>query len=219
MSSSSSTTTSAAIPTHIPTPTHLHYLRHALSLARLSPPKPTNFCVGALLVSFPSASRSTIDHSVTFAAGDPATSGIDTQAGLPQILATGYTLELDGNTHAEQCCLDNFAAMHGKTAEDLPGIFAARRAEKRETLVLYTTMAPCVTRLSGAIPCTDRILAASGIDIVVVGVGEPETFVDGAKTAQGQVRLEEGGIKVLRVEGLEEEILKVAKAGHVEKDP
>jgi len=109
--------------------------------------------------------------------------------------------------------------MHGKTAEDLPGIFAARRAEKRETLVLYTTMAPCVTRLSGAIPCTDRILAASGIDIVVVGVGEPETFVDGAKTAQGQVRLEEGGIKVLRVEGLEEEILKVAKAGHVEKDP
>ena len=131
----------------------------------------------------------------------------------------GYTLELEGSTHAEQCCLDKFAAAHGKTATDLPGIFAARRAEKRETLVLYTTMAPCVTRLSGAVPCIDRILAASGVDMVVVGVGEPETFVEGAKTAQGQLRLEEGGVSVVKVEGLEEEILKVAKAGHVEEDP
>ena len=206
-----------ALPIHIPNPTHLHYLQHALSLARLSPPKPTNFCVGALLVTFPSATRSTTSHCVTFGTNHLATSSIDTQAGLPQILATGYTLELEGNTHAEQCCLNKFATAHGKTDADLPGIFAARRAEERETLVLYTTMAPCVTRLSGAVPCTDRILAVSGIDIVVVGVGEPETFVDGAKTAQGQVRLEEGGVQVVRVEGLEEEILKVAKAGHVEK--
>ena len=220
MSSSTSTsTTTIPLPTHIPTPTHLHYLQHALSLARLSPPKPTNFCVGALLVSFPSASRSTTNHCVTFSATDAASSGIDTQAGLPQTLATGYTLELEGNTHAEQCCLDKFAAAHGKNAADLPSIFAARRASHRETLVLYTTMAPCVTRLSGAVPCTDRILAASGIDTVVVGVGEPETFVDGAKTAQGQGRLEEGGVQVVRVDGLEEAILKVAKAGHIGEGP
>jgi pyrimidine deaminase RibD-like protein len=215
--SSSTSTSIIALPVHIPTPTHLHYLQHALSIARLSPPKPTNFCVGALLVSFPSAFRSTTNHCVTFGEEDPTTSGIDTQVGLPQIMATGYTLELEGNTHAEQCCLDKFAAAHGKNTADLPGIFAARRELHRETLVLYTTMAPCVTRLSGAVPCTDRILAASGIDIVVVGVGEPETFVDGAKTAQGQVRLEKGGVRVVRVEGLDEEILKVAKAGHVDK--
>ncbi|GAB7327502.1 hypothetical protein MBLNU13_g11373t1 [Cladosporium sp. NU13] len=63
----------------------LSLLSHALSRARLSPPKPTNFRVGALLYS-PSSN--------------------------PQILTTGYTLESPGNTHAEQTCFLKIAATH-----------------------------------------------------------------------------------------------------------
>src|SRR4051812_11593611 len=56
---------------------HATYMRLALDQAHESPPKPSNFRVGALLVD------------------------ADTGA----ILSRGYTLELPGNTHAEQCCL------------------------------------------------------------------------------------------------------------------
>ena len=56
---------------------HLSYMRHALSLARKAPPRPTNYRVGAILVN---------EHTNT-------------------ILSTGYTMEHPGNTHAEQCCL------------------------------------------------------------------------------------------------------------------
>jgi len=50
-------------------------MRFALELAEKSPPKPTNYRVGAVVVD-----------------------------AFNNILATGYTLELPGNTHAEQCC-------------------------------------------------------------------------------------------------------------------
>ncbi|RMZ82390.1 hypothetical protein DV737_g2069, partial [Chaetothyriales sp. CBS 132003] len=52
---------------------HLHHLAAALAEARKSPPKPTNFRVGCVIVSADGA-----------------------------VLSTGYTLELPGNTHAEQ---------------------------------------------------------------------------------------------------------------------
>lgn len=51
---------------------HRAYMEYALSLARKSPPRPTNYRVGAVVV-------------------DPATN---------EVLAGGYTLELEGNTHA-----------------------------------------------------------------------------------------------------------------------
>jgi len=47
--------------------------------------------------------------------------------------------------------------------------------------------------------------------MVVCGVREPETFVRGNDARE---RLESKGVRVVYVEGLEQEILEVARAGH-----
>lgn len=155
---------------------HTSYLRYALSLATKAPPKPTNFCVGAVLV-----------EEVT-----------------NRILSTGYTLELPGNTHAEQCCLAKYEE----------GLETDHEASAR--LILYTTMEPCNKRASGNIPCTETILKTQnsingGIKAVYVGVQEPEKFV-GENT--GKMKLEAAGIEYIHVTGLEQQILAVAAAGH-----
>lgn len=162
----------------IPPGDHQAYMRLALELAQSSPPKPTNYRVGAVLVD--SASN--------------------------EILATGYTLELPGNTHAEQCCFMKLAAKHGVAEENL------RDALPHE-LALYTTVEPCSKRLSGNLPCVERVLRLAGcIRTVYVGIMEPETFVS---DNTGKRSLESAGISVVHVEGLEREILEVATAGHV----
>lgn len=180
------------------TDTDVSLLSHALSRARLSPPKPTNFRVGALLYS-PSSN--------------------------PQILTTGYTLESPGNTHAEQTCFLKFAATQSiLPASDTDG--ASGDVESRlgpflpEDTVLYTTMEPCNKRSAGNLTCVERILRVrredGGVAIrrVVCGVREPEKFVG---ENEGRKRLEEAGIEVVHVGGLEEEILEVATAGHVKE--
>lgn len=156
---------------------HRGYIEYALSLARRSPPKPTNFRVGAVLVD---ADKNTI-------------------------LATGYTLELEGNTHAEQCCFMKMAKTHNTSEEQLSGVLP-------ENTVLYTTMEPCNKRLSGNLTCVERILRlGNAIKIVYVGVKEPEKFVG---ENIGRKRLAEGAIEVVLVDGLEESIFEVATAGH-----
>ncbi|KAF2274089.1 cytidine deaminase-like protein [Westerdykella ornata] len=161
---------------------HISYMRQALDEARKSPPKPSNYRVGALLID---ASSSTV-------------------------IATGYTLELPGNTHAEQCCLQKYAESHGVSEEEVGTVLP-------EATILYTTMEPCNLRLSGNLPCVERILRTRrkdgtlAISTVYVGVSEPEKFVG---ENQGRRRLEDAGVKVVHVSGLEEEILEVATAGH-----
>ena len=160
---------------------HIAYMRLALSLAEKSPPKPTNFRVGAVLLN----------------------------ADTNDILSTGYTLEIPGNTHAEQCCFQKYAFTQSVTETGIADRLPANT-------VLYTTMEPCGKRLSGLLPCVDRILdlkkgANGGINTVYVGVSEPEKFV-GENT--GKSRLEEVGIRYIHVKGLETEILNVATAGH-----
>lgn len=163
---------------------HEAYMRYALSLAKKAPPKPTNFCVGAVLVD----------------------------EGSNHILSTGHTMELPGNTHAEQCCLAKYEEQR-----------ATSGLEPRNTtspkIVLYTTMEPCNKRSSGNIPCTETILSNRRnnkvrIQTVYVGVREPEKFV-GENT--GRTKLEEAGIDYVHVPGLEEEILAIATAGHEKK--
>lgn len=163
-------------------PKHLTYMTLALDCARRSPSKPSNFRVGAVLVD------------------------IDSDA----ILATGYTLELPGNTHAEQCCLIKYASEHDVSEEEVGNVLPAHT-------VLYTTMEPCTERLSGNLPCVMRILrtrerAKSGIQTVYLGVKEPDTFVQGNDSTS---QLERAGVKCIHVPGLEEEILRVATLGHV----
>lgn len=164
---------------------HHSYMRFALSLAEKSIPKSTNFRVGAILVD----------------------------EGTNQILSTGYTLELPGNTHAEQCCLDKYCAKKDVPDEEIGNVLPINT-------VLYTTMEPCDRRASGNVPCTERILQTKsgtngGIKTVYLGVKEPEIFV-GENT--GRTKLQEGGIVCIHVTGLEGEILKVATAGH-RRDP
>ncbi|KAF2141466.1 uncharacterized protein K452DRAFT_327129 [Aplosporella prunicola CBS 121167] len=166
---------------------HESYMRLAISEARKSPPQPTNFCVGAVLVN----ERT----------GD--------------ILATGYTLELPGNTHAEQCALQKYAEAHELPEERVGEVLPPQCA-------VYTTMEPCAQRLSGNLPCVDRLLRARreqdgkavGVVKVFSGVREPETFVG---ENVGRKRLGDGGVECILVSGFEEEILGVATAGHVKE--
>src|SRR6266536_1742891 len=152
---------------------HAEYMQLALDLARKSPPKPTNYRVGALLVDAKNGST----------------------------IATGYTLECEGNTHAEQSCFIKLAKEHGISEEELRDVLP-------EETVLYTTVEPCFKRLSGHLPCVHRILRlGKAIKTVYVGVKEPEKFV-GENT--GRQELEDAGIKVVLVEGMEKEILEVA---------
>jgi pyrimidine deaminase RibD-like protein len=168
---------------HIQAGDHEAYMKYALSLARLSPPKPTNYRVGAVLLD----------------------------ADNNSILATGYTLELEGNTHAEQCCFQKLSTKHSIPEEQLGEVLPSNT-------VLYTTVEPCAKRLSGNLTCVERILgivkAGKGIKTVYVGVKEPEKFVG---QNLGRTRLEEAGVEVVLVGGLEDEILEVATAGHIKE--
>ena len=168
----------------------IHYLRLALDCARRSPPKPTNFRVGAVLYS-PSSS--------------------------PQILTTGYTLESPGNTHAEQTCFLKIAATYSIPSSTDGDVESRLGPFLPSDTVLYTTMEPCNKRSAGNLTCVERILRVRGEDgrvairRVLCGVREPEKFVG---ENEGRKRLEEAGIEVVHVSGLEEEILEVATAGH-----
>ncbi len=162
----------------IPPGDHKAYMRLALEQAQKSPPKPTNYRVGAVLVD----------------------------SAANQILATGYTLELPGNTHAEQCCFIKLAEKHGVSEENLKEALPS-------DLALYTTVEPCSKRLSGNLPCVERVLRLAGrIRTVYVGIMEPETFV---AENTGKKSLDDAGISLVHVEGFEKEILEVATAGHV----
>ena len=157
---------------------HVGYMRYALSLARQSPPKPTNYRVGAVL--------------------------LDARANT--VLATGYTLECEGNTHAEQCCFIKLSEQYRVPEDRLADVLPMHT-------VLYTTVEPCSKRLSGLLPCVERILRlGTAIKTVYVGVQEPEKFV-GENT--GRKMLEDAGIMVVPVQGMETEILEVATAGHI----
>lgn len=161
---------------------HKAMMQEALEEAKKSTPKPSNYCVGALLV--------------------------DSETG--DVLSRGYTLEIEGNTHAEQCCLIKFAQAHDLSEESVGEILPPN-------VDLYTTMEPCNMRLSGSLPCVDRILRTKNKDgtlaikRVFLGVKEPEKFVG---ENQGRTKLEEHGIECIHISGLEAEILKIATAGH-----
>lgn len=182
-------------PSSLPESTHLKYLRKCLTLAENSPARPTNFRVGSLLVLRDDTPNSTGDD---------------------KLLSTGYTLELPGNTHAEQCCLLNYAGTHKVSEEQVADAFPAKNGKQ---ILLYVTMEPCGVRLSGNTPCVQRIIQTrlnssngdNGIDKVYFGVKEPGTFVG---ESQGCKMLTEAGVKWEFVPGLENEILAVATAGH-----
>jgi pyrimidine deaminase RibD-like protein len=159
-------------------------MEYALEQARLSPPAPTKYCVGAVLVD----------------------------ADQNEILSTGYSMELPGdrpgdpgNTHAEQCCFIKVAEKHNLPEEQLGKVLP-------KNTVLYTTMEPCSKRLSGNRTCVERILRlADAIRVVYVGIKEPDVFI---AQNTGRKALEDAGVQVRFVEGVEDRILEVSTAGH-----
>jgi pyrimidine deaminase RibD-like protein len=162
-------------------------LRLALQEAEKAVPSPTAFCVGCVLaVSWPSDN------------------------GKPVILATGYSRELPGNTHAEANALEKFGRLSQSTLSGmLPGL-SSNDADSLLTRVdVYTTMEPCSVRSSGLPPCADGLIHAK-IRRCFIGVGEPDDFV----TCEGAQKLKDAGIEVIWVKGLEEECLRIARRGH-----
>ncbi|KAF8473343.1 cytidine deaminase-like protein [Kalaharituber pfeilii] len=172
---------------------HLDYLRLALNEAHTCVPTPTAFCVGAVIV-------------------DDSTN---------KIIATGYSRELPGNTHAEQNCLTKLLSAEAKARDvsSLDGPVGDEPLDDRATCSLYTTMEPCSERLSGNMPCTDSILRYNDsadrklrglgkIKTVYVGVKEPQTFI---MNNVGQRKLASGGVDYIYIEGLEKDILEAAQ--------
>lgn len=194
--------------------THVRFLRLALAEARKSPPRPTNFCVGAVLVAAENHDEDDRNED-------------DEEEKKGKVLSSGYTLELPGNTHAEQCAITKYiedskskkllstATEEGK--EEGPLLNAILTPEMKVTL--YTTMEPCSRRLSENASCVSRIIASRspdptrGIRKVVFGAKEPGDFV---KDSQSCAMLDAAGVdwEYARDPQLETEILRVAKAGH-----
>eukprot|EP01135_Chromosphaera_perkinsii_P005236 Nk52_evm5s327 gene=Nk52_evmTU5s327 len=124
-------------------------------------------------------------------------------------VACGFSREIPGNTHAEECALI-------KLQEE------EREEEgKCVDLCLYTTMEPCSERNSGRCPCVTRILEFNrnnnkkkkrkkemegGLCIrkVVIGVLEPARFVE---KCTGMDQLIQEGIEVIVIKGMEQECL------------
>ncbi|KAI9105566.1 cytidine deaminase-like protein [Phlyctochytrium arcticum] len=131
------------------------YMLQAIAEANHSVPVPSAYCVGAILVS-------TDD----------------------KVLSTGFSRELPGNTHAEECCL----------------LKLGTSIERASGATIYTTMEPCGERLSGNRPCAKRLVEAN-VKRVVVGIPEPPNFI---VACQGTVLLREKGIIVDYLDGFEE---------------
>lgn len=132
---------------------------------------------------------------------------------LPTVLATGYSRELPGNTHAEANALAKARAL---SSEELCTLFpltpTLTLADALASADVYTTLEPCSVRTSGLGPCADALITAN-IKRCFIGVGEPDDFVQ----CEGAQRLKNAGIDVIWLKGLEAECLAVARRGHGER--
>ena len=130
----------------------------------------------------------------------------------PVILATGFSRELPGNTHAEANALLKSQML---STEELSSLFSTKDPIQYNSLLqytdVYTTLEPCSIRTSGLRPCVD-VLVESKVKRCMIGVSEPDDFVK----CEGAQKLKEAGIEVIWVDGLQNECLAVARRGHQE---
>jgi diaminohydroxyphosphoribosylaminopyrimidine deaminase / 5-amino-6-(5-phosphoribosylamino)uracil reductase len=130
-----------------------YWLAAAIELSARCPPSDTAFSVGAILVS---------------AAGE--------------MIASGYSREVDPKDHAEEVALARVAAQR------VPGRIELGSA------TLYSSLEPCIARGSRPTPCAELIVAA-GIARVVIAWHEPPVFVPGG----GAAWLADHGVTVVSV--------------------
>lgn len=158
----------------------LRWLREAIELSRSCPPSETAFSVGAVLVS-----------------GDPARAST--------AVATGFSRERDPHDHAEEVALAKAAGAPPGVAPVGAGLTDAVLSGPELTdavlagaglgdPTIYTSLEPCLRRLSRPRSCAQLIVAA-GIRRVVLAWLEPPLFVPGG----GAQWLREQGVTVVEV--------------------
>lgn len=183
-------------------PLNLAIMRHCLELTLQCPVSPTAFCVGSTLF-LPASSpffKQLEAYFPTFA--NPTT---HQPAGL--LLADGYSRQIPGNTHAEANALANFAEKLVELDDAHPGTMPAA-ADILAQASCFATMEPCSLRTSGGPSCALELVRAK-VKSVFLGVEEPPDFVQ----CEGVRILEQGGVEVHRVVGLEDECLRLARRG------
>ena len=125
----------------------------------------------------------------------------------PVILATGYSRELPGNTHAEANALLKSQML---SAKELSSLFSTKDPIQYNSLLqytdVYTTLEPCSIRTSGLRPCAD-VLVELKIKRCIIGVSEPDDFVK----CEGAQKMKEEGIEIIWLDGLQDECLAVAR--------
>ncbi|WBW75238.1 CMP deaminase family/ methyltransferase bifunctional enzyme involved in riboflavin biosynthesis and tRNA pseudouridine biosynthesis Rib2 [Schizosaccharomyces osmophilus] len=145
---------------------HKALMYAALKEARKCEPTDSAFCIGSVLVL----------HG--------------------EIVSTGHSRELPGNTHAEECAIMKYLSQqpHGSSLKGT---------------MIYSTMEPCSKRLSGKKSCTDLIISQN-ISTVVLGSREPDTFVK----CEGVDLLKNSGVNIIEELSFQDECLKEAVRGH-----
>lgn len=141
---------------------HQRYMRMAIDEAKKSVYIESAFCVGCVIVK------------------------------NNLVISTGFSREMPGNTHAEQCALEKLTH------------------ESAHNASIYCTMEPCSIRLSGNLSCVSRIIEA-GIAEVFLAVQEPVDFVE----CSGIEELERSGIVVSIVAGFDEQALRIARGQEI----
>jgi pyrimidine deaminase RibD-like protein len=169
---------------------HLAYMKIALDEAKKCIPTPTAFCVGCVIVV-------------------PVRSG--TGDGEKMVISTGYSRELEGNTHAEANAL---AKAQDLSSAELKNSFPERIpseggvGELLKEADVYTTLEPCSIRTSGLPACADALVGAQ-VRRCYIGAAEPDDFV----VCEGADKLKRGGVEVTWLKGLERECLAAARRG------
>lgn len=186
---------------------HNFYMQLALDEAAKCIPTPSAFCVGAVIVSNRILENTNKDNAESSSGSDGLTH--PEQALQARVLSTGYSREMEGNTHAEQCAIDKLLLLSSTSTNNSE---QSNPYSLLSNTSIYTTMEPCSIRLSGNLPCTDRILqsGAGGITRVYLGVMEPDDFV----RCEGVDKLRVNRVQVVEVKGWRERCLAMAKRGH-----
>jgi len=167
---------------------HLAFMKIALEEANKCIPTPTAFCVGCVIV-VPVRSTTGVEERM--------------------ILSTGYSRELEGNTHAEANAL---AKALGLSSAELKNFFpegipsGEGVGELLKEADVYTTLEPCSVRTSGLPACADA-LAGAQVRRCYIGVAEPDDFV----ICEGADKLKRSGVGVIWLKGLERECLVAAR--------
>lgn len=137
-------------------------------------------------------SRCSPPSEAAFSVGAVLVSGGPARAGT--VIATGFSRERDPRDHAEETAL-------AKVAEVVEGAADAELADARLAgATIYTSLEPCLRRLSRPRSCAQLIVAA-GIRRVVLAWREPPLFVPGG----GARWLRDQGVTVLEVAELADE--------------